>query len=617
VNSLCADLEITLNKTGWPKPTAKIPSALQNTWNDQIANLLALQLPTLLRLRHANNQKISKDEPVVLLPCEMLVKPLTLRFQYHFSGDRMTNRIDRPEYFLNHILDLIGEHSDFLDQALQALLLQHFRKTDLVDMPAYTDVISAWITALLPLAQRKIKTLLPQVIQQPRLLSNLIHEIMDFDRKLAEEWNYSPLSTSSPYRGLSHYTLSVLDMFPTWFNNEKEFALNRYESIISDKTSGEISFDGAAPDSTRPTRAAIQVHDLLEAITAHYKPLASFHQKLKFLIDIQVAIFDRFHHRLHESLEAYLTRTSTVGRTVHSVDDVDNVDLRGTKGLDRLCRIYGSAEFIEKAIREWSNETFFIELWAELQYKIQHKGDIKGGISIDHPMNQANDSNDDLNGGLFDETATSYGRLQTRCEETIIDTITYDLRTALKPFGKVNTWASMSVNTSATSLTAELEPAMRLIDEYLGYLGKVMSRAPLRRITRKIGQTFQGFVWDSIIQRYIFSITGAVQLLSDVKGIGQIIDRHIGANEGIASLRKLTEALQLLTLPVRAGTVEGSIARAEDEPELKHNLGLWQVERRIFQSNESARELLDSFGLVLLTQIEARDVIKRRVELGS
>lgn len=34
-------------------------------------------------------------EPPVLLPLEVMARPLELRFKYHFSGDRSTNRLDK------------------------------------------------------------------------------------------------------------------------------------------------------------------------------------------------------------------------------------------------------------------------------------------------------------------------------------------------------------------------------------------------------------------------------------------------------------------------------------------------------------------------------------------
>lgn len=35
------------------------------------------------------------EEPLVLLPLEVMVRPLELRFRYHFDGDKPTNRLDK------------------------------------------------------------------------------------------------------------------------------------------------------------------------------------------------------------------------------------------------------------------------------------------------------------------------------------------------------------------------------------------------------------------------------------------------------------------------------------------------------------------------------------------
>ena len=88
-----------------------------------------------------------------------------------------------------------------------------------------------------------------------------------------------------------------------------------------------------------------------------YKPLASFSQKLRFLIDIQLGIFDRFHERLYSGLEAYLTLTSSLAAlTAQNISKEEQAQLHGVGGLDRLCRVYGSAEYLERAMRDWGDD---------------------------------------------------------------------------------------------------------------------------------------------------------------------------------------------------------------------------------------------------------------------
>lgn len=47
------------------------------------------------------------------------------------------------------------------------------------------------------------------------------------------------------------------------------------------------------------------------------------------------------------------------------------------------------------------------------------------------------------------------------------------------------------------------------------------------------------------------------------------------------------------------------------------DLGLWEVERRLFADNQAAREVLDELVLETLTETEARALLRRRVELSG
>ena len=97
----------------------------------------------------------------------------------------------------------------------------------------------------------------------------------------------------------------------------------------------------------------------MEALTVEielYRPLPLFSQKLRFLIDIQISIFDKYHDRLRSGLEAFLSLNSAVIRTVQGVSKEDQASLEGVGGLERLCRIYGSAEYLEKAMRDWNDD---------------------------------------------------------------------------------------------------------------------------------------------------------------------------------------------------------------------------------------------------------------------
>jgi hypothetical protein len=641
--SFSDDLESTLKKMNWPKATSIVPMALQEEWERNVGRLLDLQRPDLETRDKTSVAQQKIEDPPALLPLEVLVHPLEQRFAYHFSGNKPTNRLDKPEYFLSHTEKIIEGYSEFVQNSLQPLLIQHYRGSDLSLTPAYIDAISAFITALLPMVQRKILSFASQVAAQPNLLSHLVHQVLDFDKMIEENYSYTPNSPSTPWRGLAYFLLDTSGYFQRWLDVERDFAHARYASIIENSEGGELDWDSVASDATKPTKAAIRVNDLLETVTDRYRPLSSFSQKLRFLIDIQIAIFDQFHARLHSSLEAYITMTSALARTVHGISREDQSELQGVKGLDRLCRVFGSAEYLEQAMRDWSDDIFFLELWSELQDRANNRDTISRNLGslqeIQSKTSAAVGQDDDLasaqTGALFDETAEAYRRLRVRSEGIIVETLTYNTREALRPYTRVSTWASLSASSAGGSISAELDPVLRLLTDYLTFLHSALGKVPLRRVTRQLCHSIQNFLWDQLLVRSSFSTAGATQLQTDVDALCAAIDRYVGTGQAERGMRQLHDGVALLALPVKseiprmkvstAGPADdddgaawdeddSNMAGTEDQGKL---MGLFEVERLVFMDNESARHALELIGLESLSEGDARSVLERRVELGS
>ncbi|KAK3074537.1 hypothetical protein LTR53_002957 [Teratosphaeriaceae sp. CCFEE 6253] len=644
------DLEKTLKKMHWPKTLETIPLALQPEWSTSVGRLLDLQRPELESLEQSTTNSTANFEPPALLPLEVMVQPLEQRFTYHFSGNKPTNRLDKPEYFLQHVVDLISGYSDFLQDAVQPLLIQRFTGTDLAFTPAYMDAMSAFITALLPMLRRKLTNFIQQLDSQPQLLSHLIHEVMNFDTTLQDQYAYAPVSPTTPWRGLAFYLLDTHGYFQKWLAVEQNFALSRYQAIVEGHEAGELDYDSVEADTTKPTKMAINVNDLLETITDRYRPLSSFSEKLRFLIDVQIAIFDMFHQRLHASLEAYLAMTSSVGRTMHGLSRDDQAELRGVKGLDRLCRVFGSAEYLERAMRDWSDDVFFVEVWDELQDRARNRESISsklGGLQEIQQKTSAavggEEGEGEVQGALFDETAAAYHSLRVRSEAIIVETLTYNLREALKPYGRIGTWASLSSSTAGGSISAELDPTLRLLAEYFAFLGRAVGKAPLRRMSRHVCHAIQSYLWDNVLIRHTFSTAGATQLATDVRAICTDLDQYVGAGQAQAGMRRVIEGVTLVGLPVRGGMPRvlpsrsgpaGNLDEDDDDEEGAAwgdvgedevgedgqgatKLGLFEVERLVFMDNESARHVLEQLGLEVLSEGDARAVLERRVELGS
>ena len=636
--SFSTELEQTLAKMSWPKPIDAVPMALQQEWKVRIDRLLKLQRGDLEKQSRGAQAVNNVEDLPVLLPLEVMARPLEQRFTYHFSGNKATNRLDKPEYFLTHTIELISTYADFLQDALQPILFVQFRSSDLAMTPAYIDATTALITALLPMLRRKLASFAAQVSSQPQLLSHLVHEVMSFDTTIQEQYSYAPVSPLVSWRGLAYYLLDTCGYFQQWLGVESDFALGRYQAIIDAPDAGELDYDSVGAEATKPMKAAIRVNDLLETITDRYRPLASFSQKIRFLIDIQINIFDQFNLRLRNSLDAFIASSSAIARTVPGVSNERQSEVQGTKGLERLCRVFGSAEYLERAMRDWSDDVFFLELYDELQMRLQSPERLNDALGSVQEIQQRTSStvgeepsNGEVSGALFDETAGIYLRLRVRSEGMIVDMLTYGLRESLRLYAAVTTWASLPSNSSGTATSTELEPAFSLIAAYFGFLNHAVGKLPLRRISRQTCHALQSYVWDQVLLRHSFSTAGATQLATDVSALCSQIDRYVGPGQGQTGLRKLLEGVTLLSLPVRSEIVrvrngvpeteqdDDDVAAweipSEDVAETK--LGLFEVDRLMFIDNESARQVLRDLGLEKLSVTDAREALKRRVEIRS
>lgn len=287
--------------------------------------------------------------------------------------------------------------------------------------------------------------------------------------------------------------------------------------------------------------------------------------------------------------------------------------------MERLIRVYGSAEYLEKKMRDWSDDVFFLELWEELQDRVranttsqgQKHRNLAGNMTVEHVADKTSAAvgNEEGGGALFDETAGAYRRLRVRTEGVITDTFVQQIRSALSAYGKINPWSALSSPSEGDELhlaiSAELDAPVGLLSSYLSFLAKALAQAPLRRIARQVVLAMQAFLWDSVLMPsyHRFSYMGAKQFGRDVRGLWEVVDRFVGAGQGKVGMRRLAEGLVLLELDGGGGGAEA--------------LKLREVEKRLFKDNESGREVLEELGLEVLSESEARGVLQTRIDLNG
>lgn len=341
--TMSAELEVVLRTKGWPKVDPH--SEMDEEWMACFEKLIDLQIPEIM---YSTNV-------VPLLPFDVMTNIFKAEFRYHFLSDKPTSS---PQSMGSHcfpwFLQLIEKWEDFFRDNLGHLLAFKFSDTPAAKNMAYIDPVGAFITSMLPIMREKVSGVASEAVKNPAFLSNFMSQLMTFDDTVRWKFNYDGGDAENGWLGLTNDVLE--EHFDTWFQAEKDFAMERFEEIMSSKEARNIDYDYAAPGKMKPTYAAIRVTDLLRSITSQYERVRKFKHKIRFLIGIQLDILDGFHDRLRGSLEAYQSITSTLGRTLHGVTKEELAALEGTGALETLCKVIGSADHIANTLEEWSDE---------------------------------------------------------------------------------------------------------------------------------------------------------------------------------------------------------------------------------------------------------------------
>lgn len=89
------DFGKTLKKIKWPAKDIVLTGQLKTEWDAGVIRLLELQDPELRANEGRKDQHGTSTRPIPLIPLEVMMRDLEMRFRYHFEGDKPTNRTDK------------------------------------------------------------------------------------------------------------------------------------------------------------------------------------------------------------------------------------------------------------------------------------------------------------------------------------------------------------------------------------------------------------------------------------------------------------------------------------------------------------------------------------------
>lgn len=251
VNALSGKLSDDLQQFGYP--------------NNEIKPLDLSVYPNFSRNWHTLDDfdKVTSkidNSPYKALVIQSLINPIKLRFTYHFDSDSYTNKLTKPEFYLNFITSSIIKHKRFVSSEIQ-----HLSPT--------TDTLSTFVDQIAYLAKDKFTRSIPALLDNANLLTHTVHHCLKFDHFI----HSNSLSTST---NISNDFLNNSDWFNSWLDSETKLANQTFQTIISSKdawsfvhqrsSQGDDSDDDLSLEdkpSVNCTMSAQKILDLIEAIT--------------------------------------------------------------------------------------------------------------------------------------------------------------------------------------------------------------------------------------------------------------------------------------------------------------------------------------------------------------
>ncbi|KAI0304653.1 TIP-1 family-domain-containing protein [Russula brevipes] len=488
---LSSALLVASENLQWPMPVDYAAASPERRTVFESAFRLLLDFQVIGEKLHPDEDEIvCKDG---LYPIQVLVQPLSQRFKYHFEGARQTNKLDKPEWYFTHILNVSHEHKLFFDTVIQQLLVSS----------KFNDV-NAWrefACGLLPILSRHIRRTIPSLLSHPPLLAHTIYQALAFDASLRED-GFSLSGTLSgryadgaEWKGISEVILGRKEWFDRWVEGENAFAMSRFYDILSAKDAWSIPNDTAEPDDAvspnhdvRPTVSARQLKALVEQVTDRYSPLPNFTHRTRFLIDVQLPLLEGYYNRIASSLDAFESLSSSLVRAVPGALGAASSGNKGgqlTAGVDgimRLCKALVSAKYISAAMEVWGEDLFFLELWTEINLKASLRARVETHPSLPSLNSSSSDATD---GTIFEELVQQYEKLVTRTEDLITQQVCAEVEAAWKTH-----FASQGDVSRAQSdlfISPTLLPAVSILSSHLTALRLTLPRANLNSIYRHIG----------------------------------------------------------------------------------------------------------------------------------
>ncbi|XP_055276714.1 RAD50-interacting protein 1 isoform X1 [Moschus berezovskii] len=409
--------------------------------------------------------------PSVILPIQIMLTPLQKRFRYHFRGNRQTNVISKPEWYLAQVLLWIGNHTQFLDEKIQPILDK---------VGSSVNARLEFSRGLMMLILEKLAADIPCLLYDDSLFCHLVDEVLLFERELHSVHGYP-----STFANCMHI-LSEETCFQRWLTVERKFALQKMDSMLSSEAAWISQYkDITDVDEMKVPDCAETFMTLLLVITGKYKNLPTASRKLQFL-ELQKDLVDDFRIRLTQVMKE---------------------ETRASLGF-RYCAILNAVNYISAVLADWADNVFFLQL-QQAALEVFAENNTLSKLQLGQLAS--------MESSVFDDMINLLERLKHDMLTRQVDHVFREVKDAAKLYKKER-WLSLPSQSeqAVMSLSSSACPLLLTLRDRLLQLEQQLCFSLFKVFWQMLVEKLDIYIYQEIILANHFNEGGAAQLHFDM-----------------------------------------------------------------------------------------------------
>ncbi|KAK5876780.1 hypothetical protein CesoFtcFv8_026101 [Champsocephalus esox] len=542
---LTTDFEKVLIQLHWPFIAPPIQTLTPTANGQEISSQLELLVSQLLALQNSDDlisqralascqgvpaiQPASpapppSQAPPLCLPIQIMLLPLSKRFRYHFYGNRQTNTLSKPEWYLTQVLMWIGNSKTFMEERIQPILDR---------AGATTSAMVELCRGLLSLVQEKVASDASRLLYDDALFCHLVEEVLQFEKELRGNHSFPAVLP-----GLLHLLLEDA-ILQKWLTVEKKMAVEKMDAMLSSEGAWSSQYkDISDMDELKAPDCAETFMTLLQVITERYRSLPCPSAQLKFL-GLQKELVDDFRIRLTQVMKE---------------------ESRCPLGA-RYCAILNAVNYISTILGDWGDNVFFLQL-QQAAVSLGEEG-VLGGLGVLEVGRLAS-----LEGSLFEGLLALLDRLKGDMMGRLLEWTMREITEKVRPYGQ-DRWLSLPPQQDQSmTLSSSACPMMLCVRDRLLNLHQVLSFSLFQLAWQGLAERLDNVLYQEVVLSNHFSEGGAAQLQFDMtRNLFPLFGHYCKRPENF--FKHVKEACILLSLNVGSAILLRNLLKESMEEEAR------------------------------------------------